>query len=123
MIVFTLALLVGCNSNGEALRVGSYNDRGDIIFQKDDIREQETIDEVKKLLNSEEEVEAPSDGAPNLVIQINNKQDSTMVMNVSLWTEDISTVTFLRGHLDDEEKKYYQLSEESWNRIKELLNL
>ena len=56
MIVFTLALLVGCNSNGETLRVGSYNDRGDIIFQKDDIREQETIDEVKKLLNSEEKL-------------------------------------------------------------------
>ena len=121
LLVFTL--LVGCNSNGETLRVGSYNDRGDIIFQKDDIRDQETIDEVKKLLNPEEEVEAPSDGAANRVIQINNKQDSTMVMNVSLWTEDISTVTFLRGHLDDEEKTYYQLSEESWNRIKELLNL
>lgn len=76
------------------------------------------------LLDPKEAVEtsSPAD-MPNIVIQINNNNKSTMVLNVSLWTEDSSIPIFFRGHLNDENKLYYELSEKKWLPIKELLDL
>lgn len=115
---------MGCNSNGEALRIGNYNEQGGVTFQKEEIKKQETINDIKSLLNPKEAVETSSpDDMPSIVIQINNNKKSTMVLNVSLWTEDSPIPSFFRGHLNDKNKLYYELSEKNWLRIKELIDL
>ncbi|GAK11076.1 hypothetical protein [Geomicrobium sp. JCM 19039] len=116
-------LLIGCSSTGETLAVGSYKDPDTIVFQDEEISEEKVIDEVKNIVNAADEATEPPDGPPNIVIHVNDWQYSTMVMSISLWTDSGSTPTLLRGDLVDSEKQFYQLSEESWFEIQELLDL
>ncbi|GAK01903.1 hypothetical protein JCM19037_97 [Geomicrobium sp. JCM 19037] len=116
-------LLIGCSSTGETLAVGSYKDPYTIVFHDEEISEEKVIDEVKNIVNAADEATEPPDGPPNIVIHVNDWQYSTMVMSISLWTDSGSTPTLLRGHLADAEKQFYQLSEESWLEIQELLDL
>ncbi|MFB4160854.1 hypothetical protein ACE1TF_13290 [Geomicrobium sp. JSM 1781026] len=116
-------LLIGCSTTGETLAVGSYKDSNTIAFHDEEISEEKVIDEVKGVVNASDEATESPDGTPNIVIHVNDRQDSTMVMSIYLWTDSGSTPILLRGHLTDSEKQFYQLSEESWFEIKELLDL
>lgn|SRR5690625_136204 len=119
VFVFTI-LIGGCSTDGEELFTGKYVDEETIEFNEHKVTDQDQIDVVKEILDSGKELtkqEAPS-SLPDLVVRIDHKDDSTMVLASSIWFNDDATAIYYRGfdHIGD--KELYILSEDETERLK-----
>src|SRR5690625_694882 len=122
VVVITL-VIGGCSTSEEELSIGKFIDEETIEFEESKITDQDQIYVVKEIFDSEKEMteqEVPS-RLPDLVVRIDHKHDSTMVLASSIWFNDDATATYYRGLDHVGEKDLFIISKEDTERLQSIL--
>ncbi|WP_214733939.1 hypothetical protein [Exiguobacterium sp. s154] len=116
--VISLSILMGCGQQERELVVGNYTDEQTIVYDENRVTDEEKIKGFKTMIETSSITNERPEGLPQVVVTINNPDESTMELMVNFWITDSDEFVFSKGM---ESSEYFKVDEEHIKDVNEIL--